>query len=161
MTETEITRQLASYLGTFFEQEGNQDHFLVEMEQKGKRLEVYLDSDSGITFDICKKVSRYLESYLDESGMLGEDYLLEVSSAGVGRPLLWPRQYRKNIGRNLQVTLGDGTVQQGALTVADDDTFTIEWTTREKQGKKNVNVQHKVELAYAEIRKAIIKLTTP
>jgi len=161
MTAPDITQALTLHLDTFFQQEGNEQHFLVEIDQKGKRLEVYLDSDTGITFDVCKKVSRHLEAFLDESGLMGDDYLLEVSSAGVGRPLLWPRQYRKNIGRNLQVTLSDGEVQQGTLTMAGDDSFAIEWTTKEKQGKKNVQVLHRLEYPYTEIKKAIIKLTTP
>ncbi|MBK7425881.1 MAG: hypothetical protein IPI60_02010 [Saprospiraceae bacterium] len=71
------------------------DCFLVEIILKGNKLEVYLDSDTAITFEKCKKVSRVLEAYLDETKVLGAEYTLEVSSAGVGKPLLMPRQFEK------------------------------------------------------------------
>jgi ribosome maturation factor RimP len=160
MTEQEIIHVLTGMLSDLFAEEGNRDHFLVEMSLKGKKLEVFLDSDSAITFDVCRMVSRFLEAYLDEQGLLGDDYLLEVSSAGVGRPLLLPRQFQKNVGRWLQVTDNEGQPFLGQLSAATEKDFTVTWTTKEKVGKKNVTVTKEMTWAYPEIKKAIVKLTT-
>ena len=65
-----------------------EDCFFVEMFLKGdKRLEIYLDSDTGITFRQCQRMSRHIEAVLDEEKWLGEKYTLEVSSPGIGKPL--------------------------------------------------------------------------
>ena len=46
-------------------------------------------------------------------------YELEVSSAGLEHPLKMLRQYKKNIGRNLEVHLHDGKLMEGKLLNAD------------------------------------------
>ena len=68
-------------------QEGDlADCFILDISIKEKRVEVYADTDEGIKFWQCQKMSRAIESYLDESLILGEAYTLEVSSPGVDKP---------------------------------------------------------------------------
>jgi ribosome maturation factor RimP len=146
-------------LDAFFLEEGRESHFLVHWSLTGKKIEVFIDSDTGVTFDLCKSLSRSLEGLLDENKILGEDYLLEVSSAGVGRPLLLPRQYKKNIDRFIQVTLKNAEVLEGKIIAADNLGFTIEWEAKEKQGKKNVKVIHRRALTFDESAKSVIKIS--
>src|SRR5690625_6104146 len=68
-----------------------------------------MGSDSGMTLAKCQAFSRHIESYLDETLVLGEKYELDVSSPGLDRPLKLVRQYHNNIGRDLKVWLEDGT----------------------------------------------------
>ena len=135
------------------------DCFLVEINHSGKKLGVFLDSDQGITFGTCKKISRYLEEFLDESGIIGNDYILEVSSAGVGQPLKMPRQYIKNIGRLLEVQTTDGKLATGKMLEADESKVTIEYEVKEKIGKKNVKRMVSETFDYSIIKKAIIKIS--
>jgi ribosome maturation factor RimP len=73
-------------------------------------------------------LSRYLESKLDRDAV---DFSLDVSSPGLTEPLVLDRQYRKNIGRNVQVKPMGGSKVEGELTaVADGE---IEITVREKR----------------------------
>jgi len=58
---------------------------------------------------------------LDESGALGEDYLLEVSSPGIDKPLQLQRQYPRNIGRTLQLELDEGEIKEGKLLEIAED----------------------------------------
>lgn len=134
------------------------DCFTVDVELKpGNRLLVFIDSDSGITFEKCRKVSRYLETHIDAQGWLGEKYALEVSSPGIGRPLRFPRQYRNNIGRTIQVTLPDKSVSKGMLIEADDEQFTLEQSVIEREGKKKKELKINTAFRYAEIEKAVVK----
>lgn len=61
-----LTEELHQKLIDKFQEESFLDCFVVAIEQKGKQVSVYLDSDSAITFERCKMISRYLESWLDE-----------------------------------------------------------------------------------------------
>ena len=135
------------------------DCFTVDIELKpGQKLYVFADSDSGMTFEKCKKISRYLESHLDTNGWLGEKYLLEVSSPGIDRPLKFPRQYTRNIGRTLAVTTTDKIQHLGTLQSADDQQIILTATVIEKIEKKKVERIIETPIAYENIEKAIVKL---
>ncbi|NLO93124.1 MAG: ribosome maturation factor RimP, partial [Clostridiaceae bacterium] len=54
-------------------------------------LRVYIDKHEGVSLDDCEKVSRPLNSKLDELNPISQPYYLEVSSPGVERPLKKPR----------------------------------------------------------------------
>jgi ribosome maturation factor RimP len=135
------------------------DCFTVEIELRpGQRLSAYVDSDAGMTFEKCRKLSRYLEQYLDTNGWLGEKYVLEVSSPGIDRPLKFLRQYLKNIGRTLEVTLTDKTKKKGVLKSADEQQVILEDTVIEKIEKKKVEVLVETPIPFDQIEKAVVKI---
>lgn len=135
------------------------DCFTVELELKsGPKLLVFADSDAGMTFEKCQKLSRYLESHLDTNGWLGEKYVLEVSSPGIGRPLKFLRQYQKNIGRKVEVTLVDKTRQVGLLKAAETSHLTLEQTQVSKEGKKKITAQVELPISFEQIEKTVVKL---
>ena len=135
------------------------DCFTVEIELKpGNKLYVFADSDSGMTFEKCQKLSRYLESHLDANGWLGTTYLLEVSSPGIDRPLKFARQYKRNIGRTLAVTTADKAQHLGTLQSADDQQIVLTSTVTEKIEKKKVERTIETAIPYDTIEKAIVKL---
>ena len=57
----------------------------------------------GVTVDECAEVSRALESWLDEHEGLSEQYVLEVSSPGLDRPIRTADDFRRNVGRRVIV----------------------------------------------------------
>ena len=74
------------------------------------RLQVRIDRPdsepgTGVTIDDCAVVSRSLEGWLDESGIAGENYVLEVSSPGLERPVRWPRHWKRFIGETVNLRL--------------------------------------------------------
>jgi ribosome maturation factor RimP len=96
------------------------------------RLQVRIDRpDStpghGVTIADCESVSRTLERWLDATGLIGPDYVLEVSSPGIERPVRWPEHWERFAGRDVVVRLaGRGRVR--ATIVAVDrasDTVTL------------------------------------
>ena len=68
-------------------------------------LDVRIDRLDGekITIDDCALVSRAIEPRLDASGLVGENYVLEVSSPGVERPLRNAADWRRFAGRTAKV----------------------------------------------------------
>lgn len=135
------------------------DCFLVELKMNNTKVEIYLDSDESVTFEKCRKISRKIEAVLDEKQWLGEKYTLEVSSAGVGKPLKFTRQYLKNIGRTLKINKVDGEKLEGELTQADDDQVTIKFEETIKEGKKKKKVEVVVEVLRSDIKEAKIKVS--
>jgi ribosome maturation factor RimP len=80
-------------------------YFLVQVRIKPtNNIKVFLDGDSGITIETCIKINRKLYAIVEEQGVFPDgDFSLEVSSPGVGEPLVMLRQYVKNIGRYVRV----------------------------------------------------------
>ena len=81
--------------------------FDAEYVKEGKDwfLRIYIDKEDGISLDDCEKVSNYLSSKLDEVDPIETNYLLEVSSPGIDRPLIKDSDYVKYKGRIVEVFL--------------------------------------------------------
>ncbi|ABY92935.1 ribosome maturation factor RimP [Thermoanaerobacter sp. X514] len=79
----------------------------VEYKKEGSHwyLRVYIDKEGGITLDDCQLVSEYLSDRLDEVDPIEHSYILEVSSPGLDRPLKKPRDFERNIGKEIEISL--------------------------------------------------------
>lgn len=154
-----IIEQITTLLDKKFEEEEFSDCFLVEANHNNTKLELFIDSDSNITFEKCRKISRYLEAFIDEKGWLGEKYTLEVSSPGITRPLKFKRQYLKNIGRKMEIKVKEEGKKKGLLIKVTDDHVYLEEKVRVKEGKKKVNKVLTHEIAFDNIEKAIVKFS--
>jgi ribosome maturation factor RimP len=145
-----------------YEEADYQDCFTVEVNYNtaNKKLQVFVDSDSGMTFQKCQRLSRYLESFIDEENWLGEKYTLEVSSPGVDRPLMLPRQFKKNIGRRLEVEVKEEQkTQKGELIKTTEQGIVLAFQRTRKQGKKKIKEDVELEIPYDQIEKAIVKIS--
>ncbi len=144
-----VEERISDLLEEKFQEEGFTDCFLVDMNLNtaGNKLEVFIDSDSGITFEKCQSVSRHLETYLDEEKPLGEKYTLEVSSPGVDRPL------------KVEVTPKEGKPQTGTLVEVTDFAITIEEKVKIKEGKKTRRELVQTLIPFEDIEKTIVKIT--
>jgi len=126
MNSTAQQERLINMVNTMLE--GNGDYFLVELRVKpGNNIQVILDADSGVSIDKCVAYNRRLYKQIEEAGIFPDgDFALEVSSAGVDEPLKMDRQYRKNIGRQVEVVLKDGTRKEGTLNEVSETGLVLE-----------------------------------
>jgi len=83
------------------------------------------------------------------------DFSLEVSSPGIDEPLKLLRQYKKNIGRTIEVITNDDTKKEGLLKEVADEAITIEQT--EGKGKKAVVLNTTISFADIKQTKVLIK----
>jgi ribosome maturation factor RimP len=111
-------------------------HFLVEVRIKPtNNVKVFIDSDEGVVLSDLIEYNRKLYKQLEESALFPDgDFSLEVSSPGLDEPLKLFRQYKKNIGRFVEVTFKDSTKKEGKLVDATEDGVVIE--TETGKGKK-------------------------
>lgn len=135
------------------------DCFLTEVQVNNNKIEVFLDSDESISFLKCRKVSREIEAVIDEKEWWGGKYTLEVSSAGVGRPLVSRRQYPKNIGRTIVIKTITGEKVKGELLEVNDDGVSLVYEVVEKIGKKKVKKDITHPIKWEEIEESKIKIS--
>ena len=145
---------------TILEEKANEyNHFLVSVKVgAGNRIQVEMDNEEGFGIDDCKLMSRHLESSLDRDV---EDFSLELSTPGVGNPLLVPGQYRKNVGRTVEVITLEGEKIKGKLIAAEENVIQV--MTKEKvkiEGRKKkevVETNHTFELDQVKETKVVIE----
>ena len=80
----------------------------VEYEKKvdGYNLTVFIDNKDGISLDDCEKVHNAIDLPLDELDPTnGASYTLNVSSPGLDRPLKTDKDFSRNIGTVVEVSL--------------------------------------------------------
>ena len=83
-----------------------------------------------------------------------EDFELTVTSAGIGQPLRMLRQYRKLIGREVEVVLKEGGKLVATLIDATGEAITVEYQEKAAvEGKKRKElVTRRRELPLAEVK---------
>ncbi len=150
----EFRKKVEALLNVFLE--GRSDLFLIDLKvSAGNDITVILDGDQGVSIQDCLDASRSIENNLDREE---EDFSLQVMSSGVSEPLALPRQYRKNNGRTLEITLNSDEKLEGELKEADEEKITITRKYRKPKevGKGKVDVVEDVKIPYTDIKKAIV-----
>ena len=102
---------------------GGEGLTLIDVELKGGRsnplLRVYIDKPGGVSHADCALVSEQMSAILDVEDVFPGSYLLEVSSPGLDRKLLKPREYAYFAGRRARIVLrepvADRKVFEGRL----------------------------------------------
>ena len=101
---------MSSELETFVKQQvDGLGYDLIEFRRGGTRtrplLDIRIDRRDGarVSVDDCAVVSRSLEKQLDDVDIAGPDYVLEVSSPGLERPLRTVADWRRVVGRRVLV----------------------------------------------------------
>lgn len=133
-----------------------EDLYLVDLKvSAGNDVVVILDGDVSLSLQDCLDASRAIEFKLDREE---EDFSLQVMSAGLSEPLKLPRQYKKNLGRDLEITLNDEEKVTGELVEVDEEKVALMLRYRRPKlvGKGKEDVEEKREIAFSEIKKALV-----
>ena len=109
--------------------------FVVECTSTpGNEIELTIDSDTSVGIYACVALSRAVEADLDRDA---EDFSLTVASAGIGSELRTLRQYRKLVGRPVEVLLTNGVKILAHLDEATDEGVTLSYEEKQAvEGRK-------------------------
>jgi|ERR1017187_444692 ribosome maturation factor RimP len=119
-------------------------------------IKVFLDADDGITIEKCSFINKALYKYIEEKELFpGGNFSLEVSSPGLDEPLKSLRQYKKNIGRKVEVVTLDGSKTEGKLVNVNDHEITIE----ERIGKGKKMTFNTKNILFNKIKHTIVLIT--
>ena len=93
-------------------------------------LRVFIDKEGGIEIDDCQELSGRLEEILDARDLIRTSYILEVSSPGLDRELKKPKDFQREQGKLVDVSLFaplDGEkVITGQLKSYDGENVTVD-----------------------------------
>ena len=93
-------------------------------------LRAYIDKPGGIAVNDCETVSRAFSDLLDKEDYIADSYILEVSSPGLGRPLKKEKDFKRSVGKAVEIRLYRAVDRkkefEGILTAYDDQSVTIE-----------------------------------
>jgi len=120
MRPVEIEKDIANAISEILDESQFMVGLVVKGTQPNQKIELLIDGDDGVTIDNCGNVSRSLYRKLDEIGYSAEAFALEVSSPGIGHPLVSKRQFRSKVGRKLKLTMNDASEIVGELLSVDD-----------------------------------------
>src|SRR5689334_25256916 len=89
---------------------------VVEVEVKGggatRFVRISIDKPEGVTHADCELVSQQVGTILDVEDVVPGHYTLEVSSPGVERKLLKPKDYERFQGKKVKVNLKEPVENQ-------------------------------------------------
>ena len=72
----------------------------------GMNLIFTIDADAPITIEDCEKVTKAIDQILDELNPTDDKpYILSVSSPGIDRPIKTERDFKRNMGKEVEITL--------------------------------------------------------
>ncbi|MBL7897752.1 MAG: ribosome assembly cofactor RimP [Crocinitomicaceae bacterium] len=125
----------------------------------GNNILVEIDKENGyVSIEDCVAISRNIEHNLDREA---EDFSLEVSSAGIDKPLRVYKQFVKNTGRQVKVKLAEKGSLEGTLVSADKEGIVVE--TKEKKTvegrRKKEWVTSQNPLKYKDIKETKLIIT--
>jgi len=104
MGKTSIYQSVADLIKPTLEENGIE---LVDIEYKktGKTwvLRVFIDKNQGVTVSDCQKLSREIEDLIEIHELIDNQYVLEVSSPGLDRPLKKEADFLRNKGKRIQI----------------------------------------------------------
>ena len=97
----------------------------------GYNLTIFIDKIGGVSIDDCEELHRAIDEPLDELDPTNNvPYILNVSSAGIDRPLKNMKDYTRNIGKEIEVKLyaplNNRKLFVGLLKEVNEKSFIIE-----------------------------------
>jgi ribosome maturation factor RimP len=152
----EFRKRIEELLNEFLET--RKDLFLIDLKfSAGDDITVILDGDNGVSLQDCLDASRAIEFNMDREE---HDFSLQVMSAGLSEPLATPRQFAKNLGREIEVLLNNSEKIEGELVKVDEEKITLILRYRKPKevGKGKVDVEEEQEIPYSEIKKALVTI---
>ena len=111
------------------------DYELVDVEYVKERdwfLRIYIDKKGGVGLDDCQEVSGLLDEQIEKLGILNDRFILEVSSPGLDRALKKEKDFKREMGKKVDITLykpinGEKNII-GVLTGYAENSITIDDT---------------------------------
>lgn len=91
-------------------------------------IEVFIDGEKNVSAADCAKINREINSEIEEKSLINSKYRLDVSSPGTDRPLIYLKQFPKNINRMFEVSYKENNETKkltGKLTAVNNSELTF------------------------------------
>lgn len=100
-------KKLRTYFSPLLENMGYRCVFISLLKGKKPRLQIFIErlDNASITMEDCTYVTHHLLNALEENDPIEGNYLIEVSSPGVDRPLVTQEDFKRFKGEIAQIVL--------------------------------------------------------
>ncbi len=119
-------------------------------EQEGMVLRLLVDTAGGIKVSECEALNNFLSETLDKEDFIAERYILEVASPGLDRPMKTDRDFKRCIGKVIELTtyeqIDGRKTHEGTLIGMDEGNIVIE-----SDGVSTVIPRDKIAMARRKI----------
>ena len=122
----------------------------VNVDQNTGFIRIIVDSEKKISLNDTAKISKLLTKNAAINSLFPNGYRLEVSSPGINKPLEFPFQYIKNIGKDINISLNDKPElnKQNATIINANQEFVV------------LNIKNqKLQVSYGDIRYAKLNIS--
>ena len=134
----------------------NTDKYLIEIKvTPDNKIFAFIDGDNPVKLQDCIDLSKYIKTNLNRNT---DDFELNVSSAGLDQPLMIYRQFVKNIGRNIEILMDNGTRQKGKLINVSDNSITIEHELHKKKKSLEKETGKIIKLPLNQIKETKVSI---
>ena len=115
-------------------------------------LRVYIDKPEGVTIADCENASHEISVLLDVENFSNAPYNLEVSSPGADRPLKNEKDFKRAVGKDVQMQYLDETGKSktmvGTLVSYEGNTMRVQTATGETTLQRADVLSAKIELLF-------------
>lgn len=99
-----VTQEVAGFVEPILEEMGYELVDVAYVSRNGRWvLQLFIDKEGGVTIDDCAAVSREIGDLIDVRDIISHEYVLEVSSPGLDRPLKKMKDFRWAVGRKVRI----------------------------------------------------------
>lgn len=128
-------------------------YFLVEIKNPTDKIKIFVDADQGVSVDVLGSLNKKLRKEIEERWLPEGNFDLEVSSPGLDEPLKIKRQFKKNVGRTLELILKSGMKRKGVLKEVKEDSILLESGKKKKKKKEVINPEDLIsEIPFEKIK---------
>ena len=114
---TVLKTSASNLLSPVLESEGIE---FVDLECEGgggqQTLRLLIHKQGGVTVRDCQHISKVVRPILDVHKLISGTFNFEVASPGVDRPLTTEADFRRNIGRKIQIEVTSSTEKPSQLS---------------------------------------------
>ena len=130
MTRTEVEDKITAIVEPLLPDSSIEIVDVEYVQERDWYLRVFIDKAGGIEIDDCQELSEQLEEVLDAKNIIADSYILEVSSPGLDRVLKTERDFTREQGKMVEVSLyapmNGEKVLTGKLTGKDESGIRID-----------------------------------
>lgn len=109
------------------------------------------DKTGGITVDECARLNRRIAQVMEEKNIIQQNYVLEVSSPGLDRPLVSTRDFQRCMGTVVRLVLRTPVNGENVLTGFLEDADEYRVVIRGRENEKTVVERKNIARARREI----------
>jgi ribosome maturation factor RimP len=162
----ELKQKITELAGQVAEDEGIELYDVAVLGAGRKTVvRVVIDKESGVTVGDCERMSRGLEALLDVEDLIKSQYMLEVSSPGLDRPLTKMRDFERNRGKLARIItsekIGNESFFIGRIIDTGDNWIRLQLEEKAAKGapkKKTSDKPEDVFIPFEKISKAKLEI---